>query len=65
MSSKVTVQIVETKLSDGSLACDVRVSFSVPAITHTDADQLAEKIKAAIEAHTNEEVTIRECLVAS
>jgi hypothetical protein len=60
---KLTVQIVETTLSDGSTACDVAVTFRVPAITHADADELAAKLKAAIEQHTNEEVIIRECLV--
>jgi hypothetical protein len=50
-----TVIFVTPKaLSDGSKVFDVRLGNEVwPAVTEDDANSLAEKIKDAIEDHTN------------
>jgi hypothetical protein len=56
---KIVSQIIERKLSDGSSVFDVAIgSLLLPAITEKDAAQLADKIEAAIEAHTNETVVL-------
>jgi len=53
-----TVSICERKLSDGSEVYDVSFAGVVfPAITHEDAVAFADKVSAAIDAHTNEVVT--------
>jgi hypothetical protein len=57
--STTTVGIIERKLTDGSEVYDVVVGGwgVLPAVTHKDAVSLADKLSAAIEAHTNEIVT--------
>lgn len=54
----ITISVIERKLTDGSEVYDVLVgSLYLPAVTRADADALADKMSAAIEAHTNEIVT--------
>jgi len=46
--------VIPKTLTDGSKVFDVKVGNEVwPAVTEDDASELAEKIRAAIEGHTN------------
>jgi hypothetical protein len=53
------IQVTEHRLSDNSRVHDVVFGdVLLPAITQDDANRLAERIKEAILAHTNEDVII-------
>lgn len=50
---------IQRILSDGSQVHDIRLgNVILEAVTLKDADSLAEKLAAAIEAHTSEQVHV-------
>lgn len=61
----ISIVVAERTLSDGSHVYDVgiwnkhREGITLPAITLTDACQLADKFAAALKQHTNEEHEVR------
>lgn len=56
---KLTIQVIERKLSDASLAYDVHMgNICLPAMTERDAHHLVDKIGTAIAAHTNIKVDV-------
>lgn len=49
-----TIKIAESTLTDGSKVYSVEIfGRAFDAISETDAMQLAEKVKLAVDAHTN------------
>lgn len=51
------VTVIERKLTDGSEVYEVLVGgLLLRAVTQRDAEALADKLSAAIDAHTNETV---------
>jgi hypothetical protein len=50
------VYILSERLSDGSIGYAVRIPYlTIDAISHQDAEAMAEKITAAIRDHSNED----------
>lgn len=58
--TKITIQVIERKLSDASLVYDVHMTGGIvlPATTERDAHHLVDKLSTAIAAHTNEIVDV-------
>lgn len=59
MNKPFPITVIRRYLSDGSPVYDVRIGgIDLPAVSERDADALAEKVKDAIEDHTNARVRI-------